>query len=94
MTVTFFFFFFLQIVLVQREYFKQGKIEQFRQILLEGSSHGMFSSVQHLLTISLPMMSTFFFGVGWVGAVNGEYWLVAWLQMLILFHFHDAMILF
>lgn len=26
---------------MQREYFKQGKLEQFRQILEEGSSHGI-----------------------------------------------------
>jgi hypothetical protein len=25
---------------MQREYFKQGKLDQFRQILEEGSSHG------------------------------------------------------
>lgn len=31
---------------MQREYFKQGKVEQFRQILEEGSSPGMsFSSI-------------------------------------------------
>ena len=29
-------------MLMQREYFKQGKIEQFRQILEEGSSPGIF----------------------------------------------------
>ena len=28
----------------QREYFKQGKIEQFRQILEEGSSPGIYPS--------------------------------------------------
>lgn len=50
-----------QIVLMQREYFKQGKIEQFRQILLEGSSHGMLSFVQHMLTIPFPMRSIIYY---------------------------------
>lgn len=33
---------FANLVLMQREYFKQGKIDQFRQILEEGSSPGIF----------------------------------------------------
>lgn len=36
--------------LTQREYFKQGKIDQFRQILEEGSSPGTF----HKFIIPLP----------------------------------------
>lgn len=32
---------------VQREYFKQGKVEQFRQILEEGSSPGKLILLQH-----------------------------------------------
>lgn len=35
----------IRLVLMQREYFKQGKIDQFRQILEEGSSPGIYSAL-------------------------------------------------
>ena len=34
---------YLLVTVLQREYFKQGKVDQFRQILEEGSSHGIIS---------------------------------------------------
>jgi uncharacterized protein YdeI (YjbR/CyaY-like superfamily) len=47
-------------LIIAREYFKQGKIEQFRQILEEGSGPGLFL-VSISLTVGLLVNHTIFY---------------------------------
>ena len=50
---------------MQREYFKQGKVDQFRQILEEGSSPGIILhqsvAITTLVTLGINLIFFFFF---------------------------------
>lgn len=52
---------------LQREYFKQGKLEHFRQILEEGSSPGMllYYHMSFLVKLSVLMYSAIFYLLMW-----------------------------
>lgn len=49
-------------VMMQREYFKQGKVEQFRQILEEGSSPGILLLVICVLLCVWFLKQIYFYG--------------------------------